>query len=219
MDSGGSFLHVSANTGRSILTKILEDAPEEVEEKPLEEESQIVESESIENPSQTLAILDPEPPEKEETPILDFMLEFEDELFAEYGNTLNYHTMRRPQKPRISSSNEEILDPSEEAFLKKTTKELVSIISNKWLEESQLSSDVIRLDSPSISIRCQINKAPFDALYNPVVGVNIMSASFAHDLLKHMPLTPTTKLLNVTPDFQDKMRCKILCAPRDQSHT
>ena len=51
------------------------------------------------------------------------------------------------------------------------------------------------LDSPSISICCQINKAPFDALYNPVVGVNIMSASFAHDLLKHMPLTPTTKLL------------------------
>ena len=69
------------------------------------------------------------------------------------------------------------------------------IISNKWLEESKLSSDVIRLDSPSISIRCQINKAPFDALYNPVVGVNIMSASFARDLLKHMPLIPTTKLL------------------------
>ena len=36
---GGSFLHVSANTKRSILTKILEDIPEEVEEKPLEEES------------------------------------------------------------------------------------------------------------------------------------------------------------------------------------
>ena len=56
-------------------------------------------------------------------------------------------------------------------------------------------NNVIRLDSPSISIHCQINRAPFDALYNPVVGVNIMSASFAHDLLKHMPLTPTTKLL------------------------
>jgi hypothetical protein len=27
------------------------------------------------------------------------------------------------------------------------------------------------------------------------MGVNIISASFAHDLLKHMPLTPTTKLL------------------------
>ena len=36
---GGSFLHVSANTGRSIITKILEDALEEVKEKTLEEES------------------------------------------------------------------------------------------------------------------------------------------------------------------------------------
>ena len=37
--SGGSFLHVSTNSGRSILTKILENTPKEVEKKPLEEES------------------------------------------------------------------------------------------------------------------------------------------------------------------------------------
>jgi hypothetical protein len=37
--SGGSFLHVFANSRRSILTKILENTAEEVEEKPLEEES------------------------------------------------------------------------------------------------------------------------------------------------------------------------------------
>ena len=80
-------MHVSANTGRSILTKILEDAPEEVEEKPLEEESQIAEPESLQNTSPTSAILDPESPEKEETPILDFKIELEDELFDEYGNT------------------------------------------------------------------------------------------------------------------------------------
>ena len=36
---GGSFLHVSANSRRSILTKILENTPDEVEKKPLEEES------------------------------------------------------------------------------------------------------------------------------------------------------------------------------------
>ena len=54
---------------------------------------------------------------------------------------------------------------------------------------------MIHLDSPSISIHYQINKSTFDVFYNPVVGVNIMYASFAHDLLKHMPLTPTTKLL------------------------
>ena len=37
--SGGSFLHVSTNSGRSILTKILENTPKEVENKPLEEKS------------------------------------------------------------------------------------------------------------------------------------------------------------------------------------
>ena len=59
------------------------------------------------------------------------MLEFEDELFDEYGNISNYHTMRRPQKSRKSSSNEGPLDPSKEAFRKKTMKELVSITSNE----------------------------------------------------------------------------------------
>jgi hypothetical protein len=41
----------------------------------------------------------------------------------------------------------------------------------------------------------QIHKDPFEALYNLVVDVNIMSVSFAHDLLRHMSLTPITKLL------------------------
>jgi hypothetical protein len=58
-------------------------------------------------------------------------------------------------------------------------KNLASVLSHEWLEESELSSEVIRLDSPSTSIQCQINLEPFKALYNPIVGVNIMSASFA----------------------------------------
>ena len=76
MALGRSFLHVSANVGRSTLSKILENIPEEVEEKPLEEESQIVEPEFLPDLSPTSAIPNPEPREKEETPILDFMLEF-----------------------------------------------------------------------------------------------------------------------------------------------
>ena len=62
---------------------------------------------------------------------MDFMLEFEDGLFDEYGNISNYHTMRRPQKSRKPSFHEEPLDLTEEAFRKKTMKELVSIISNE----------------------------------------------------------------------------------------
>jgi hypothetical protein len=61
-------------------------------------------------------------------------------------------------------------------------KELVSIISNEWLEEPELSFDVIRLDSPFISIHCQIHKDPFEALYNPVVVVNIMLKPFITQL-------------------------------------
>jgi hypothetical protein len=173
--------------------KILQDLPEE-REKLLEEESQITEPESLPEPSQTSAIPDPKPPKKEKTPISDFILEFEDKHFDEYGNTSNYHMMRKPQEPRKSSSVEP-LDTSEETVLKKTMKELMSIMSNEWLEESKLSPEVIRLDSPSITIHCQINKAPFDAFYNLVLGVNVMSTSFAHDLLRDMPLAPTTKLL------------------------
>jgi hypothetical protein len=91
--------------------------------------------------------------------------------------------MRKSEEPRKSSSVEP-LDPSEEAFCKKTTKDIVSIMSDEWLEESDLAPVVIRLDSPSITIYCQINKDSFVSLYNMVMGVNIMSLFFAHDLLK-----------------------------------
>ena len=66
--------------------------------------------------------------------------------------------MRRSQKSKKSSFHEEPLDPSEKVFLKNTTKELVSIISNEWLEELELSSDVIRLDSPSILFAAKLTK-------------------------------------------------------------
>jgi hypothetical protein len=62
----------------------------------LEEEPQLAKPESSPEPSPTSAIPDLEPPKKEETPISDFMLEFEDELFDEYGNTSNYYVMRKP---------------------------------------------------------------------------------------------------------------------------
>ena len=117
------------------------------------------------------------------------MLDFGDDLFSEYGNTSKYHRVKKPQ------SKQEPIDPPDEAYLKKNTKELVSVISSDWLEESEISSDMIHLDSPSIPIRCQIHKGSFDALYNPVVGINIMALSFAQELINQMPLTPTNKLL------------------------
>ena len=73
-------------------------------------------------------------------------------------------------------------------------REIISVISSEWLEESELSSDVIRVDTPSITIRCAYNSDRFNAHYNPVVGINIMSESFALKLIKNIVLTPTTKV-------------------------
>jgi hypothetical protein len=53
------------------------------------------------------------------------------------------------------------------------------VLSDEWLEELELSPKIIRLDSPFIVIRSQLDKDPFDTFYNPIVGVNIMSALFA----------------------------------------
>jgi hypothetical protein len=68
-------------------------------------------------------------------------------------------------------------------------------MSSEWLEESELSSEVIRLDTPSITIRCAYNSDQFNALYNPVVGINIMSEAFALNLFGKLVLTPTTKVI------------------------
>jgi hypothetical protein len=75
--AGGLFMHITAEHAKDILMKIVDNLPEE-NEKLLEEETKIAEHEILPKPSQplALAILDPKPP-KEETPILDFMLEFD----------------------------------------------------------------------------------------------------------------------------------------------
>jgi hypothetical protein len=124
---------------------------------------------------------------------LENIPKFEDDLSSDFGNTSNYYAIRKSSAP--SAPNQHLPDPAKEKFLKKTVKELTTIISNEWLGESKLSPEVIRLDSPSTSISCQIHKTSFDAFYNPVIGVNLMSKSFAHTLLENFQLTPTTKLL------------------------
>jgi hypothetical protein len=197
-------LHLSIQEARKLIDKILIDKhPLEPKENSVEE-SPLAEPKILPEPSKPSADLNSE---LLDTPFLDFMLDFEDELYADYGNASKYH--RKPRKTK-KLSNQELLDPFDKAFLKQTTQELVSIISNEWLEESELSSDVIHLDTPSITIQCQIDRDPFEAFYNLVVGVNFMSASFAQNLLKHIPLTPTTKLLK-SPSRHIVQSLGILC--------
>jgi hypothetical protein len=152
----------------------------------------VVEANSLPDIPSTSAIPNSEQ-EEEEILFPDFMLDIERDLFSDFRNVMNHHSIKKPQNHH--NHLRESLNLSEDVSYRSTLAELVSIISSEWLEELELSSDVIRLDSPSLLIRCSFNSDHIDALYNPVVGINIMSVSLAQHLMKHMTLTPTTKLM------------------------
>jgi len=113
------------------------------------------------------------------------MLDIESDLFADFGNISNYHSINKPQ-----SSHSSICLPNEYQL-----RELILVMSSERLEELELSSEVICLDTPPITIRCAYDSDQFDALYNPVVGINIMFEAFAHKLFGKLVLTPTTKFI------------------------
>jgi hypothetical protein len=187
--SYGSFVHLTSIEARTVLDNILastNDGP--LEEKTLEEEiPEIATPEPIPETSQPIDIQHIESPQ-EEISLPDFINDIKDDLFSDYGNTSKYHKEKRPRK-HTSSSHEKI-DPFGQTFSREHTVELASIMSGEWLEESELSSHVVHLDSPSIPIQCTINGTPFDALYNPVVGINIMALSFFHQFIKKSHYLP-----------------------------
>ena len=184
---GGPFLHVSSEKARSILDQILStelDYLQEVEPQP-----QLAETNPSPHTPSTSANTCLEQ-EKEEIPFPYFMLDIEPDLFSEFGNILNYHSMKRPRR-----NSRESFDPPEDISPRRSLGELVSVICNEWLEESELSTEIIHLDSSSIPIHCVINMDQIKALYNPVIGENIMSMSFAEHLIQDMVLIPTIKFM------------------------
>jgi hypothetical protein len=185
--SGGSFFHVSSEKARLILDQILSSELDNL----LEEEPQVAEANSLPDIPSTSAI--PSFEQEEEIPFSDFMLDIEPNLFSDFGNVMNYYSIKKPQNHH--SYLRKSLNPSKDISYRSTSAELVSVISSEWLEELELSSDIIRLDSPSLPIQCSFNSDHIDALYNPVVGINIMSISLAQHLMRHMTLTLTIKLM------------------------
>jgi len=175
--SRGSFFRFPTDNARAILDRMLEAEMDNT----LHDETHEVEVDTLPNSPSTLAIPSCEP-QKEEIPPPDFMLDIESDLFADFGSISNYHSIDRPQNGHFS-----ICLPTEHQL-----RELIAVMSSEWLEESQLSSNVIRLDTPPITIRCAYNSDQLDALYNPVVGINIMSESFGR-------LVPRLGIINVLP--------------------
>jgi hypothetical protein len=103
-------MHIAAEHAKDIIMKIVDNLREE-NEQLLEKEKKIAEPKILPEPSQplALAILDP-----------DFMFEFKDDLFYDYGNTLKYYMMKKPQEYK----NPSFIDPSEKEFFKRQQKSL-----------------------------------------------------------------------------------------------
>ena len=68
------------------------------------------------------------------------------------------------------------------------------------MQEGETSSEIIQFHAPSLTIPCFVKGAAVTAFYNPTVGVNIISASFASDYSGEKHVTPTTKSLRIGPN-------------------
>jgi len=79
------------------------------------------------------------------------MFEIDDGFFDEFGNTTFYHNIIQPQQPRNFNPN--FSHPGDLKFLREVIRELIFILGDDWLIESEKSLKVIRFNSPSIIIK------------------------------------------------------------------
>jgi hypothetical protein len=89
--SGGSFFHVSLEKARSILDQILSSELDNI----LEVEPKVAKANILPDIPSTSAIPSSEQ-EKEEISFPDFMLDIEPDLFANFGNVMNYYSIKKP---------------------------------------------------------------------------------------------------------------------------
>ena len=69
--------------------------------------------------------------------------------------------------------------PHNESFLMEHIKVLSAIMSQKWLAEMELSTEVARIIAPLDVLTCILKKTNIEAHYSPTVGMNIISKALA----------------------------------------
>jgi len=137
--SRGSFFRIPTDEAKAILDRILEAEIDNT----LHDKTYEAEVDTLPNFSSAPAIPSSDP-QKEEIPPPDFMFDIESDLFADFVNISNYHSINKPQ-----SGHSSICLPSEYQL-----RELILVMSIEWLEESELSSEVICLDTPYTLYLC-----------------------------------------------------------------
>lgn len=190
-------MHKTPSEGKVILDRILENTSfmDQCEEPLLEESVSRIEEPlpdpdpepSTSNDSAKEPSSDPSPIGNEEIQTPGCAPKFGDDLDEDYGNTLNYFSIKRPHIPLTPP------DPIELQFLKETVWELTSIMSDEWLRDVELSSEVIQINTAPRTIPCHLEGNNVGILYSTTVGVNIVSESFAFAYLSDKVITPINK--------------------------
>ena len=118
---------------------------------------------------------------------MELPFEFKDDLFEDFGNTSNYLCTRKPPLPIPS------MDPIEATFLRENVKKVMAIMAGEWSRETELSPEVLWINSPPSTIPYTIRGTPVDIFYSPTVRGNIISSECAFQLLGDEPLVQTDK--------------------------
>ena len=78
-------------------------------------------------------------PEDDEISLLELPFEFKEDIFKDYGNSLNYPIQVRPQEKTTP------FEPHEESMAIEHIKSLLAIMSYEWLREGELSPEVSQI--------------------------------------------------------------------------
>jgi hypothetical protein len=212
--SGGLFTHLTLNEGKDVLGKILEnnpyteifdEFPDEGEEpmpttlskpKPIEGKLAFPTIQSVKDCTpltKTWFTDEPFQPYQEVyDPSCDFVYEFYDELFADFGNTWNY---RRVERPKAREKLEILIPNTEEVERRRQSLEYVSAMSSReWLRETEVMDQVILLYHELKLLSCQVGNFSYqDVFYDSRVGINIIPKSLVLEAFPDEPLSFSQK--------------------------
>jgi len=179
--SHGAFLHLTVHGGWEVLNKVFENTPytgvhDEFprKEKFLGEKPPIpIDDEpSVSQPEPTLDCQ-----EEGESP--SDLFDIEDDLFEDYENARHFpiHAIQYiDQSP----------NPPKETSCQKSFQELSAILSHEWTVEAEATDDIFCTDYHVTAVKCQIRGRHILALYDLVVGLNMISSSY---LARNFPNT------------------------------
>ena len=85
-----------------------------------------------------------------ETSPLEFPFEFKEDIFEDYGNSLNYLIQVRPQEKTTP------IEPHEKLMAIEHIQSPSAIMSYEWLREAKLSLEIARITFPSTILLCTI---------------------------------------------------------------